>query len=349
MNQGHHSRLSEIQDVLEARHREIDTRIIELANLRVIDNYHFIADGVELYVDPMDDLPLKQLCSLIGMSYGFYRKNPGALNQQIFDTHLRELRSDNTDAEKEDKGARIFRFRRQPDGKNRLLAILPTNHVVMPYVSIIDPLMSALPGDARVRLSNHETVDHDHRLTLRVSFPQFHLEAVQNDPLEMGMFLDLSEDLGTGRDRMTGMLYRLVCENGAMTTFNDHPYFEFNHRGIRPVDLGAAFSSAVSRFGNDLEFVHQRALESTRAIMTKEEVEAFLRDLENHRNVSAGFLRKVRQEITTRSMSEISRWDVVGQITQQCQSLPHHGRIQHEFLAGRLLGLNLHTDESAEG
>jgi hypothetical protein len=342
MNVGHHSKVSEILSVLEARQATIRSRAINLNNFRVIDNAHFTVDGIELFVDPRDTLPVRQLCSQIGMPLGFYRKNPSALNQTIFETHLREVEG-RDDEGKRDKGDRLIRYKVHPDGRNQLLSILPTVHQTVPYVDVIRPLVDALPDDAIIRLSNHDQVDLDHRFTLRASFPEFRLEARDNDPLEMGLYLDVSED-GLAKYTMTGFLYRLICENGAMATFDEHPYFEYNHRGIRAIDLGAAVQSAIGRFGDDLQFVHTRAQEATRAVMSKEEMEAFLRDLENHRNVSAGFLRKVRRELVSKNVPHLTRYDVVQEITQQAQTLPHAGRVQHEYLGGRLLGLNLHND-----
>jgi hypothetical protein len=346
-NIGSTSTIPEIVASLEARQSQIHSRAINLRNLQVIDNRHFKVDDIDLFVDPQDEHPIKQLCSNIKMSYGFYASNPSALNQTIFDTKLKEIEgsTDNRDNDerKRDKGDRIIRYRTGLDGRNQLLAILPVAHQSVPYVDVIRPIAEALPKDAIVRLSNHDRVDQQHRFTMRASFPQLNFQAADNDPLEMGMYLDVSED-GVGKYTMSGLLYRLVCENGATVTFNNHPYFEYNYRGIRPVDLGAAVTSAIGRFGSDLAFVQQRCLESTKAIMSKDEVDSFVRQLEAHRNVSAGFLRKVRKELTAKTAPSLSRWDVVNEITLQAQQLPHNGRVQHEYLGGQLLGLNLTTE-----
>lgn len=342
-------KIDDVQTVLAERQASVRSRAINLRNFEVLGNRQFRVDGIELYVPERDDHPIKQLCSLIGMSLGFYKANPSVLNTTIFATRLQDVigstpaNATGEERKSKDNGDRMLRFRADEIG-NRLLSILPMQHQTVTYMDALRPVIGALPPDAVISLSNHDRVDIDHHFTLRARFPKFSFEAADRDPIEMGLYMDMSED-GLNKFVMTSFLERLVCTNGAMQTFDEHPYFEYNYRGIRPMDLGAAMTSAIDRFGQDLAFVHSRVLESTKLMMSKDEMQGFLLDLENRRTVSSGFIRKIRKELVAQDIQHISRWRVINEITQRAQGLPHAQRVQHEFVAGGLLGLNVHQDQ----
>jgi hypothetical protein len=336
--------LSQVRNNLAERQARIKTRSISLRNMRVKDNFHFEVDNISLYVAVAgrgaDTLPIKQLCSAIGMGLGFYASNPALLNSKIFEERLRAL--------EEDDAQRIIRYI-QTDQGNQLLAILPVTHQAPNYIDVIDPLLDTLPKNTAIRLSNHEQVDLEHRLSIRISMLDYPIEMKGDkqhevEKCELGFFVDLSEDGRGGTMRMTSMLYNQWCGNGAMISYDHHPYFSYNYRGIRAVDLGAAIKSSINRFGSDLSIIHTKLMESEKVVMSRNQAAGFLKGLEARRDVSLGFIRKVRKDIETGNTDQISRWRAVNAITQRAQGLPYDGRVQHEIVAGHLLGLDLQQE-----
>lgn len=333
--------LHEISNELAQRQKQIRTKAINLKDLEVIDHSHFKIHGLELKVQnlgggDLDPLPLKQLCSAIGMGLGFYQDNPSLLNTKIFSERFRGL--DEAD------GERIIRYRETEEG-NRLLSILPAHHQAPNYVDIITPLAEHLPENTEMRLSNHGVVDTEHRLSMRISLLDYPLAIKSrdkdNEPCELGFFIDMSEDGRGGKMTATSMVYNQTCSNGAMITYDRHPYFSYNYRGIQGVDLGAALKSMVGRFASDIEPIHARMIESEKTLLTKNQALGFLKGLESDRSVSLGFIRKVRKEVETGALEQLSKWRVINAITFNAQTLPYDGRVQHEFVAGHLLDLNL--------
>lgn len=311
--------------------------------MKVIDYNHLEVDSIPLYTEQDDKLAIKQLCSSIGMGLGFYNKNPSTLNVEIFTKRLQAM--------DEDEGERIIRYIQTEKG-NRLLSILSISHQAPNYIDVIDPLMQTLPDDTEIRLSNHEHVDAEHRLSLRLSLPLYAIDVKPSDkkvgePCELGFFLDMSEDGRGNKMVMTGMVYNLTCTNGAMISYDHHPYFEYNYRGIRAVDLSAAIKSVVSRFGEDIEIVMSRLADSEKNVLTKIQAAGYLKGLESRRDMSSGFLRKVRKALESSDVERVSRWRLINNITQEAQKLPYDGRIQHEMVAGQLLGLDLQQDQAA--
>jgi hypothetical protein len=151
----------------------------------------------------------------------------------------------------------------------------------------------------------------------------------------------MSEDGRGGKMALTNMVYNQTCANGAMVTYDRHPYFEYNYRGIKAVDLASAIRSAIGRFGDDLHYIHARMMDSEKRLFSKSQALSFLRQVENRRDVSLGFLRKVRKEIDAQNIESISHYRVINMITQEAQKLHYDGRVQHEYVAGQLMGLDL--------
>lgn len=326
--------LAGIRDGLVERHARIKTRSISLKNFKVLDHTHFQVDGIDLYAT--DNLPIKHLCSAIGMGAGFYDKNPNLLNTTIFETRFQAM--------EDDDATRIIRYQQTQIG-NLLMAILPIAHQSANYADVLDPLVDVIPENSAIRLSNHERVDAEHRLSLRISLLDYPIPMKRTDgspePCELGFFVDMSEDGLSGKMTMTSMLYNQTCSNGAMVTYDSHPYFSYNYRGIRAVDLSAAIKSAIGRFGEDVAFLHKKVTESDAKSLSKSGALGFLKGLEARRDVSLGFIRKVRAEVESSNVELLSRWRVVNAITFGAQKLNYDQRVRHEFVAGHLLGLNV--------
>lgn len=335
--------LTEVREALNARSERVKTKTINLRNFKVTGPNTFSVDGLTFTVrtteSGMDSNPIRQLCSAIGMSPGFFHKNPTMLNQHIFEERFRLL--------DEEEASRNLRYVQEEDGTNRMLALLPLEHQAPNYVDIIEPLFSVLPKDAAIiRLSNHEHVNDEHRLSMRISLTDYQLKVQgrNHDPenCDLGLFIDMSEDGRGGKMTLTSMLYNQWCTNGAMVSYDSNPYFTYNYRGIRAVDLSASIKSAIGRVGDDMQTIFNLVQESEeKMIMTKNGSLGFLKAVEERRDVSLGFIRKIRKEVEASNVESISRWRVINHITQHAQGLPYDRRVQHEFVAGSLLGLNL--------
>jgi hypothetical protein len=230
------------------------------------------------------------------------------------------------------------------------MAILPVIHQSPNYADVVDPLLDTVPENSIVRLSNHERVDVEHRFSMRISFPEYQIPMIKREeggkpePCELGFFIDMSEDGLGGPMRMTSMIYNQTCTNGAFVTYDSHPYFSYNYRGIRAVDLSAAIRSALGRFGEDMEFLQKKVQESNEKAFTKNAALGYLKGLEARRDVSLGFIRKVRAEVESSSVETVTRWRVVNAMTFSAQKLNYDQRVRHEFVAGNLLGLNILQD-----
>lgn len=333
--------LEEVRDSLAERQRKIHSKTISLRDVKVLDHNTIEVEGMKFEAPVLGDRGvdphvIRQLCKTIGMSSGFYNANPSVLNTEIFRERFASI--------EEDEANRQIRWREQ-DGKNILLAILPVEHQAPNYVDIVEPFLETVPGNSIVRLTNHEHVDTDHRLTMRISLSDYAMTVKGRDHepehCELGFFLDMSEDGNGPKMTATSMLYNQWCTNGAMTTYDSHPYFEYNYRGIRAADLKAALNSMVNRFAGDVETINDRVIAAEKDVMSKSQALGFLKGLESRREISLGFIRKVRHDLESKNVEQISRWRVINNITFAAQSLPYDGRVQHEFVAGSLLGLNL--------
>ena len=335
-NLGSLSTLKTVREQLQSRAAEVVTETIDLADLKVHGNNVFSVKGTELVVPEDDELPVKQLCGIIGMNHGFYKANPGALNTNIFDTRFRGMAD--TEA-----GQRIIRYRRTLEG-NRLLSLLPLAYKGVSYPDVLSPVIGALPDDTIIRHMNPTSVDDDHRFSLRATFPSLELRAPgafsEDDPIEVGLFIDMSED-GLGKFRLTSMLFQLVCSNGAMVEYDRQPLLSWNYRGIAGPDFGAAALNAFGRFRSDMAYFGHRVAEARAALLNKDEALDYLRGLENRRDFSRTFLRGVRKELDAREISGVTRWQALAEVTLQAQRLPYTQRVNHEFAVGRVLGLSL--------
>jgi hypothetical protein len=337
-------KLVDIRDSLATRQAKVKTLAVNLNKFEVLSYDKFRVEGKDFYVENLgkegevrlDTLPVKQLCSAIGMNLGFYMDNPENLNTTIFNERLRLL--------EDDDAIRNLRFM-ETDKGNRLLAILPMIHQAPNYADVLDPLVQALPSNHIIRLSNASSVDEMHRLTMRISLMDYPVVVDegdrQTDAAELGMFLDMSEDGRGGKMSLTSFVYNQVCTNGAMVSYDAHPYFSYNYRGIRAVDLGQAIKSAIGRFEGDLSEISKRLNDSAGQSMTKNHALGFLKNLEQRRDLSLGFVRKVRKDMESKEFEKINRYRLLNVITEAAQKLPYDGRVATETVAGSLLGLNL--------
>jgi hypothetical protein len=332
-------KLVAIGDVLSSRQDEIHSDRVNLKNVKVQDHSTLMYAGKEIRIPShsqrLDSSPVRQLCHAIGMSPSFYMANSSTLNTEIFESRFAGL--------EDSEASRILRYRETKEG-NVLLSILPMAHEMVGYSDIVEPLIDVLPDNIAIRLSNHESVDFEHRFSMRISlldYPVVMKNLNKDEPCEFGLFIDMSEDGVGGHMKLTTMLYNQICTNGAMISYDSNPYFEYNYRGIKAVDLKAAVQSSIKRLGADVELLQTKIQESDQIILSKAQAIGWLKGMESRRDVSLGFLRKVRNEIENKEIETISQWRVINALTYAAQSLPYDGRVKHEFFAGALLNLDL--------
>jgi hypothetical protein len=319
--------LGEILRTVEARQASVHNAPFLLNELRPKGDQRFEVAGETYYVPADDEHPIKQLCSQIGMTHTFYKANPGALNSTIFETRFRG-----------EEAERVLRYRETANGR-RLLAILPKAHQAPTYADLLRPLAEVVDESTLVRLAPGD-LDSTHRLSLRVTFPDYAFTVKDDDPLEVGFALDASED-GIGKLRLSTLLYRLVCSNGLIVQYGGSDLVEFNYRGLPKFALDAVLKSAAERFAVDLKSIEATVKGAAAEPLTKDEALAFVKSLETRRDVAVTLLRKVKKEIDAIDVPTISRFDVINQITWSAQQLPYTQRLNHETFAARLLGLDL--------
>lgn len=319
--------LGTILRTVEARQASVHQVPFSLSDLRPKGDQRFEVGGETYFVPAADEHPIKQLCSQIGMTHTFYKANPGVLNSTIFETRFRG-----------EEAERVLRYRETTEGR-RLLAVLPKAHQAPTYVDLLRPLVASVGEDVIVRLAPGN-LDDDHRLSLRVTFPEYAFNVKDDDPLQLGLALDASED-GIGKLRLSTLLYRLVCSNGLIARYGGSDLVEFNYRGLPKFALDAVLRAATERFAVDLKAIETRVLGAAAETFTKAEALEFVKSLESRRDVAVTLLRKVRKEIDAIEAPTVSRFDVINQITWSAQALPYTQRLNHETFAGKLLGLDL--------
>lgn len=319
--------LADILKTVEARQASVHQVPFSLSELRSLGDQRFEVGGETYFVPVKDEHPIKQLCSQIGMTHTFYTANPGALNSTIFETRFRG-----------ESAERILRYRDTDNGR-RLLAILPKAHQAPTYAELLRPLADAVGEDTIVRLAPGN-LDNDHRLSLRVTFPEYAFKVTDTDPLQIGFALDASED-GIGKLRLSTILYRLVCQNGLIAQYGGADLVEFNYRAVPKFVIDAALRAATERFSVDLKTIEAKVLGAADEKLTKADAIAFVNSLESRRDVAITLLRRVKKEISAVEAPTISRFDVINQITWSAQALPYTQRLNHETFAGKLLGLDL--------
>lgn len=329
--------LATLDDQLRQREQLIRTELLNLsapgfewdggAGLRIA--------GREFYMDPTDTHPVKQLCKTIGMPYNFFAACPKALNETIFETRLRG----------EETVERKVRFMETPTG-HKLLALLDPKHTGPSYRDVIRPMLDVLPPTAIVRYANGASLDTDHRLHLRVTLPEVAFKMPHSlpdgraDELELGLFVDTSED-GLGVMKMSPVLWRLICANGAMISYETAPLLEFRYRGVAKFAIDQVIRAAVERFAEDVPRI-QRACEDAASLsLSREQAMAYIKDARHTvKGMSAKFVRGLRKELAA-GREQVSRWDVINSVTSAAKSLPYEQQINAEFAAGKLLGLDL--------
>lgn len=278
----------------------------------------------------------KQLCKSASVPFSVFKRASQELAADLFGEFIPGLK------DKERK----FAVRALP-GKTLLRALLPLDYPDIRNSEVLEQAIKVFPGTMAL-VNRAQWMDENDApyLNTRLIFPGQGKE-INNDQVYLGLDIGSSE-LGAGELLINVLLFRRVCENGAIATYENHPYFSYDYKGGGlSLDFSMVLETCFKRMEKDVDAFWSAVTEAMgRAILPKDAV-AWAQQLEEKRHLNKGVTVKVQRYLEKTPAA--SNWDFVNAITATARGYREQLRTRYETTAGRILGLNFSRATAEEG
>lgn len=278
---------------------------------------------------------MKQYCQLVGIPFAYVKKC--LLHEQ--DLNVLNFGRWSPKKLKKDNLVKIRIFPDAPD-KQIIRAILPTNYVTLSNLDLFKTVASVFGDDCKLlgvdTLNADEPVFH-----ARISLP----DAVgsDDDPCYVGVSITGSE-LGANSNEIeiNSLLYRQICANGAISLYDESPYFAQKYKGIQPSDLQGVLFSVSKRLRTDIDFYKEKVASAMSELIDEKVIKDFITSLRTRRNVSHDFVDDVEEAVLGNPDCFPTTWHLVNVVTEKARDLPNlNQRVFYESLGGDLLGISV--------
>lgn len=273
----------------------------------------------------LTQVSLKHLCRFIGVPNSvFLAASPQLANEMLKEFLLKK---------KDDEKARKFALKKS-GGKTILRGLLPVDYSDIRNSDMLRPF-EALEAKVVVQQANWmDEVDAPYVRT-RFIFKET-LKNVDGDDLYLGLDVASSE-LAAGPASAAITLFRLVCKNGAIGTYDERPYFFYDYRGALSVDMQIVMKTVTERMESDSVLFWERAHSAMQLTLNKQQALELLERLQSQGVLNKGISIKVQRQLEKNPPK--TKWDFVNTLSDQAKGYRDELSLRYEMAAGRETGL----------
>lgn len=273
-------------------------------------------------------LSTKQLCRKVGVPNSVFMASSPKLANEL----LQEFGA----AKKATPAGNLVQFALKSSGQKHFLrGILPVEYNSTKNSELLKPFQ-ALESELTVQNAPwYDEVDAEYVRT-RMVFQQT-LRDINGDKIYIALDVGGSE-LGAGPMQAAILVYRLVCENGAIAVYNSKPYFYYDYKGVLAVDMGTIMDAVQKRLKDDVPALITVVDKSMQEKWSKEKSELALGRMQSRGALNKGVAIKVERLLDKEPPA--TRWDFVNHITAMARGYRDQLRLRYESAAGQELGLS---------
>jgi len=270
----------------------------------------------------------KQFCSLIGVPFSFYQKNPELIRKQLVDCWLPTLGAE--------KSLVLMKLRRSgPQSTGWIIrAVLPAEFTNISNVEVMERISSAIGDDFEVDFVIGEGRD---ALLLHAQFVSKTCFDAFGEPYSLGFSVTCSE-LGARPLTVETMLCRKSTKTNLLASYAGEPYFSCAYDMIQPKDLATLFPQLISRMTEQLPQIREKIQATKEWKFTAEKgSEQVLTALRFKKGLSEKFHVRLAQEVQGTPPKDL--WELAGRISVIGKEFDIEKRMKIERAAGDLVGL----------
>lgn len=276
--------------------------------------------------DPRITHAAKQFCSLMGVPYPFFAKNPEYMKNQLVSTWLPTL--------KKDKSVTLAKIRDTKESNKHIIrAILPVEFSNIPNHEIMS-MVGEAAGDAfRVEFIIGDGRDD---LLLHARFVSKDQFQIGGESCSTGFSIIVSE-LGAAPISIETLLFRNESKGSMMAAYSGESYFQSNYEGIQPTALRELFPKLISNLTDQLHDLKERIHNAMGKVTQKEDIALILQNLRLRKGLNDKFHTLLFQEIERNPVE--NRWDFVNRMAVLAKDFDSEMRVRIEKAAGELIDL----------
>lgn len=276
--------------------------------------------------DPRIIHAAKQFCTLQGVPYSFFAKNPEYMKNQLVSAWLPTLKPDKAVIQAKLRGTK-------EENKDILRALLPVEFTNVPNSEIMTMVADAVGDKFRIEFAIGDGRDD---LILHVRLVSTEVFEVYGEQCSTGFSVMMSE-LGACPISVETLLFRNASKGAMLATYSGEAFFESNYEGIQPTALRELFPHLISRLTEQLSELKARIHEARMKVTQKEDINELLRALKLRKGLSDKFHVLLFQEIEKNPIE--NRWDFANRMAILAKDFESVARVKIEKAAGELVGL----------
>ena len=228
--------------------------------------------------DPRITHAAKQFCTLMGMPFPFFSKNPEYMKNQLVTTWLPTL--------KKDKSTVLAKIRDTKESNKHIIrAILPVEFTNIPNHEIMAMVAEAVGNKFRVEFVIGDGRDD---LLLHVRFVSTEQFQIGGESCSTGFSIIVSE-LGAAPISVETLLFRNESKGSMMAAYSGESYFQSNYEGIQPTALRELFPKLISNLTEQLQNLKDRIHSAMTKVTQKEDIAAILQNLRLRKGLNDKF------------------------------------------------------------
>lgn len=316
---------------------DIQEELIGLSDTR------FVADGnttylervsTERYYFPEDGLAFSQYSSVLGIPFALAKKNPPALNEQLFQTHT-GLKTQRGEKEV------LIKWHYNPTTQhNELCAVLRGTFQTIRNEFIFDTISDAMGGHIIVDRSM-TNIDPYGQCYIRLLSPNF-LPTSNDDKIFLAYDIQFSECADTGVTIGLG-LWRQVCSNGlAVPSMEGQEAYRHPYKGLDQTVPAYVLSRLLKEVvGNDA--IGKRLAQRRDELMLEQmDLQTSLERL-SYNGTPGAWINALEEKVAQDDTK--SQWDLLNDLTQEAQNITNLRRRRGiERCIGKTFGFTLAYD-----
>ena len=315
---------------------DIQEELIALSETR------FVADGDARCLDlggdkfyfPETGLAFPQYSTILGIPFALAKKNPGHLNEELFQTHT-ALKT-----QKADKDILVKYHYNPLTQHNELCAVLRGTYQTIKNSFIFDSVLDALGGHVSVdRLIT--SIDPYGQCYMRLLSPNF-LPSSNDDKLFLAYDLQFSECADTGVSLGLG-LWRQICSNGlAIPSLEGAEAYKHPYKGLDPTVPAYVLSRLLKEVIENDAIGKRLATRRDELMVEQMDLQTSLERL-SYNGAPGSWLNSLEEKIAQDDTK--SQWDLLNNFTQEAQSITNPRRRRSiEKCVGMTFGFTLAYD-----
>jgi len=328
----------ELTEKLNQNSLQCDDRVVDLRGIKyeVKDGEsklvgesitYFFKNDPQNPKDPTVVHAAKQFCSMIGVPFSFYFKNPEMIRKQLVDCWLPSLGAE--------KSIVLMKVRRTgPESQGWIIrAVLPAEFTNISNLEVLEKISAATHDDFLLEFvigeGRDELVFHV-RLIAKEQFEAF------GEQCSVGFSVTASE-LGACPLTVETLLFRTPSRSALMASYAGEPYFSCVYEMIQPKDLLTLFPQLIGRMKSQLPEIKDRIQATKELKFAQGGIEQALLQLRLKKGLSEKFHVRLQQVVQGEPPKDT--WDLANKIAVIAKDFDIERRVKIEKAAGALVGL----------